>query len=194
MIDDGERGEFRISDSKAYVKIRYEVRVEGGPLLKGVDGPEEMDFLTGYRQVIPGLERRLIGHVAGDKLSFTVPPEEAFGIRHEELVIEKKRSEFHFPGGFEPYPGMQLPLISSAQGAPDTVTVREIREDTIVIDCNHPLSGAALRYDLEIIEARPATEKDTCSEWEETSQSEPCGCAPHEIVLGSTAGENPSEA
>lgn len=192
MIEPGEPGEFRISDSKVYVKIRYSVRVEGGPVIKGADRLEEMDFLTGYSQVIPGLEKRLIGHTVGDKLAFTVPAEEAFGIRHQELVIEKKRSEFHFPGGLEPYPGMELPLISSAQGAPDTVIVREIRGDTIVIDCNHPLSGAALQYDLEIIEARPATEKDICGQWEETSNAEPCGCAPHEIVLGSARGGEPS--
>jgi FKBP-type peptidyl-prolyl cis-trans isomerase 2 len=55
-----------------------------------------------------------------------------------------------------------------------------------VIDANHPLSGATLEYDLEIVEARPAKSSDVCSEWEaEKSDScESCGCSPHQITLG----------
>lgn len=187
-------GRFQISDTKSYVKIRYRVRIENGPVLKGAAQPEEMEFVTGYSQVIPGLERRLIGHLVGEKLAFTVPPEEAFGLSHKDLIIEKNRNEFHFPGGLVPYPGMELPLVSSVEGAPETVIVREIKGDIIVIDCNHPLSGASLQYDLEIVEARPATEKDVCAEWEETSGSEACGGSPHELILGATDPETLSRA
>lgn len=183
---------YSIQDSSCYVKIRYTVRVENGPVIKGAGELEVMDFVTGYAQVIPGLEKRLIGHAVGDKLSFTVPPEEAFGIRHEELVFEKSKADFHFPQGMEPYPGMEIPLITSYNEAPDTAIVKEIKGDSIVIDCNHPLSGAPLQYNLEIVEARPATSNDVCSEWEEQSAESPCSsgscsgaCSPYEVVLGS---------
>jgi len=192
MADSAGQTEFRVTDSKSYVKIRYTVRVENGPVIKGADRLEEMDFVTGYGQVIPGLERRLIGHTRGEKLSFGVPAEEAFGPRLPELVIEKTRDEFHFPQGTEPYVGMQLPLIGSGADSPDTVMIREIKGDNIVIDCNHPLSGLPLLYDLEIIEARPAEEKDTCAEWDEKPVNETCGgCAPHEIVLGRPSHGDP---
>lgn len=184
--------EFQITGAKTYVKILYRVRVQNGPVLKGAAEPETMDFVTGYRQVIPGLEKRLIGRGRGERLEFTVPPEEAFGARHKELVIEKPKSDFHFPRGMEPYPGMALPFVSPIEGAPETVMVREVKPDTIVIDCNHPLSGAALQYELEIVEARPATDKDLCSEWEQQSESVLCGCGPHEIVLGSQEGDEPA--
>ncbi len=185
MTDSGGHTEFRVTDSRSYVKIRYTVRVENGPVLKGAGELEEMDFVTGYGHVIPGLERRLIGHTRGERLSFAVPAEEAFGTRRQELVIEKNRDEFHFPQGLEPYPGMQLPLIGPGSDAPDTVMIREVKGDRIVIDLNHPLSGLPLLYDLEIIEVRPAEEKDMCAEWDEKPVSDMCGgCAPHEIVLG----------
>ncbi len=171
----------RIAPSQWYVRIRYQVRIENGPILRGGGEPATMDFVTGYGQVIPGLERRLTGHSLGEKLSFTVPAEEAFGLRTEELVFEKKKTEFHFPPGIQPHPGMEIPVITGADG-PETVMISEIRDETIVIDCNHPLCGKALQYDLEIVEARPARETDVCAEWEEKGDA--CTGSPHQMILG----------
>ncbi len=179
-----EPSDYRIAASSCYIKIRYSVRVVGGPVLKGAQGPELMDFVTGYGHVISGLEKRLVGHATGEKLSFTVPAEEAFGPRHDELLIEKQKSDFYFPAGMTPYPGMQLPLITEASNAPDTVIVREVRDNSIVIDCNHPLAGAALQYELEIVEARPARSTDVCGEWEEQADEHQCCGHVPEIVLG----------
>jgi FKBP-type peptidyl-prolyl cis-trans isomerase SlyD len=191
MDDKTAKASQKIGDSKFYVKIRYTVRVANGPILKGAHGPEFMDFVTGYRQVIPGLELRLLGRQVGEKLSFSVPPEEAFGLRHQELVIEKSKEDFHFPPGMEPFAGMELPLVAGDGNAPDTVIIREVREDSIVIDANHPLSGATLEYDLEIVEARPAKPTDLCEEWEEEKggKEESCCSAPHQIVLGAEEPE-----
>jgi len=185
-----EASDYRIAESSCYIKIRYSVRVVGGPVLKGAQEPELMDFVTGYGHVIRGLEKRLVGHGSGEKLSFTVPAEEAFGTRHHELLIEKQKSDFHFPPGMAPYPGMELPLITSASEAPDTVIIREVRDNSIVIDCNHPLAGAALHYDLEIVEARPARSTDVCGEWEQQGADRQCCGQVPEIVLG---GEEQSE-
>ncbi len=205
MTDTKAPPTYRIQDSSCYVKIRYTVRVENGPVIKGAGELEIMDFVTGYAQVIPGLEKRLIGHCAGDRLSFTVPPEEAFGPRIEELVFEKNKEDFHFPAGMQPFPGMELPLISSYNEAPDTVIIKEIKGDNIVIDCNHPLSGATLQYNLEVVEARPATQNDVCSEWEEQSGESDCSsgacssscsgsCSPYEVVLGQAPDPGASES
>ena len=175
-----------IRDSKWYVKIKYSVRIQNGPLLKGGPEPEVMDFVTGYQHVVPGLERRLVGHHVGETLSFTVPAEEAFGPKIDELVIEKDKSAFHFPAGYVPSAGMELPIITNDDNAPDTVRIKEIKDDTIVIDLNHPLAGAALQYELEIIEARPATSNDVCSEWDQQAsscQDNVCGSLIQEIVL-----------
>jgi FKBP-type peptidyl-prolyl cis-trans isomerase SlyD len=189
-MDENAEQTNKVTDCQCYVKIKYSVRVVDGPFLKGAAEPEVMDFVTGYGHVIPGLEKRLLGHGPGAKLSFVIPPHECFGVRHEELVIEKSKEDFHFPKGLEPLPGMEIPLVCSADVAPDTVTIREIRGDTIVIDCNHPLAGLSLKYNLEIIEARPASPTDVCAEWEEKNVESDCGCSPCQIVLGSQEIEN----
>jgi FKBP-type peptidyl-prolyl cis-trans isomerase 2 len=153
-------------------------------LLKGYVEPETMDFVTGYLHVIPGLERRLIGHHVGEKLSFAVPAEEAFGPRREDLIIEKAKADFHFPQGVNPSVGMEIPLVAATENAPETVTIREVRDYTILIDLNHPLAGMDLQYDLEILEARPARPTDVCAEWDQQRIPEAwCPSVP-QIVLG----------
>lgn len=183
MPNNSGSSEFAIMDSMTYVKISYTVRIADGPLLKGGSTPEIMDFVTGYLQVVPGLEKRLVGRKIGDSLSFTIGPEEAFGQRHDELLIEKERSQFHFPGGMEPFPGMEIPVVTSSEQAPDTAMVREVRENTILIDLNHPLAGMSLQYDLQVVEARPATEKDVCGEWDKVESDQQCCSSVQEIVL-----------
>lgn len=166
---------YKISERSSFVKIRYRVRIPDGLVLKGAQELEFMDFVTGYAQVVPGLEKRLVGRSIGEKMEFTVPPEEAFGPRYSELVIEKNRADFHFPPGMTPHIGMELPIIFSGSDGPDTVMIKAIKGDTIVVDANHALAGASLQYELEIVEARPATSEDICSEWDEQCGEGACG-------------------
>ena len=173
-----------VADSGWYVKIKYSVRVVDGPILKGDATPAMLDFVTGYGQVIPGLERRLVGHTAGETLSFVVPPEEAFGLSYDELVFEKEWADFNFPEGVKPVPGMEIALVSSDPNAPDTVLIKEVHDDKIVIDCNHPLAGKAFEYKLKIIETRPAREDEICAEWEQKTYEGPFETSLPGIVLG----------
>ncbi len=176
---------YKIQDSGSYVKIRYRVKIVGGPVLKGVPEPETMDFVTGYRHVIPGLEKRLVGETNGRKLNFEVPAEEAFGVRDEKMVFLKKIEEFHFPPGVKPFPGMEIPVLCNDDEGPGSVTIKDVREDGIVIDFNHALAGFPLGYELEIMEARPSRQSDVCAEWDKKDDdASQCSCLPHEIVLG----------
>ncbi|MGC8605100.1 MAG: FKBP-type peptidyl-prolyl cis-trans isomerase [Desulfomonilaceae bacterium] len=185
MTDSSNLEPYKIQDSGSYVKIRYRVRIVGGPILKGGSELEIMDFVTGYGHVIPGLEKRLVGETYGKKLTFEVPAEEAFGVRDEKMVFLKKMEEFHFPPGLKPFPGMELPVLCNDDEGPGTVTIKDVRDDGIVIDFNHALAGFPLGYDLEIIEARPSRQSDVCAEWDKKAgdSTESC-CAPQEIVLG----------
>jgi FKBP-type peptidyl-prolyl cis-trans isomerase 2 len=186
-----ENQPYVIGEHMSYVKIQYRVRVPDGPVLKGGTQPEIMDFVTGFMQVVPGLESRLMGHRAGERLNLTVPAAEAFGEHREDLVFEKSKADFHFPPGTQPYPGMELPLITGTDNAPDSVIVKAVKEDAIVIDLNPPMAGMTLEYDLEILEARPASNTDICGEWQQTNDPGACCPSAPEIVLGAgSPGDN----
>jgi len=111
-------------------------------------------YLHGAMNIIPGLENALTGKVAGDELSVSIPPEEAYGVRDEARQQEVPRDMF--PEDVEIEVGMQF----HAQG-PDghqlVVTVVKVEDDRITVDGNHPLAGVQLNFDVKVLEVREAT-------------------------------------
>ena len=110
-------------------------------------------YLHGASNIIPGLENALTGKVAGDELSVSIPPEEAYGVRDAAREQEVPRSAF--PAEQEIEVGMQF----HAQGPDDQaimVTISKIEDETITVDGNHPLASVHLNCDVKVMEVRDA--------------------------------------
>ena len=111
-------------------------------------------YLHGASNIIPGLENALDGKSAGDELSVSVPPEQAYGVHDTEKTQTVPRDMF--PSGEMIEAGMQF----HAQG-PDgqqlVVTVVKVEDDNITVDGNHPLAGVHLNFDIKILDVRAAT-------------------------------------
>ncbi len=144
----------------SFVRIRYRLRTDRGEYVRG--DPREADaileFYTGYRQVLPSLEERLVGRSQGERLRFEIGPGEAFGPYREELIREKSFDEF--PEGRSLEPGKWAVARDDRTRAAYGYYVREKRPNSIVLDYNHPLAGRTLMYDLVIEEVRPATQEE----------------------------------
>ncbi len=128
---------------------------EGNVLDKSPEG-QPLAYLHGHSNIIPGLEKQLEGKVVGDKLTAVVEPAEAYGEYHEENVQSIPRE--HFQGIDNLQVGMQLQ--SEAEGQLILVTVKEVSEDSVTIDGNHPLAGKQLTFDVEITNVREASEEE----------------------------------
>lgn len=113
-------------------------------------------FLEGAGQIIPGLEKEIIGMAVGEKTNVTIPAADAYGNKNNELVITVQRSQF--PEGAELNIG-DVFQVNQDQGMPPFAVV-EINGDDITLDGNHPLSGQDLTFDIEITEVREATEEE----------------------------------
>ncbi|MBB3139990.1 FKBP-type peptidyl-prolyl cis-trans isomerase [Halomonas organivorans] len=111
-----------------------------------------LEYLHGHDNLMAGLERALAGREAGAELSVTLAPGEAYGLRDEALVREVGRDAFPVP---DLAPGMRFQ--TPGDDGPEIVTVLEVRDDSVVIDTNHPLAGRTLHYRLEVLEVREAT-------------------------------------
>lgn len=114
---------------------------------------EPLSYLHGHDNIVAGLERSLSGREAGTRLSVTLMPAEAYGVRDEALVQEVSRNAF---SGID---ALATGMRFQAQG-PDgarAVTVVEVSETQVVIDANHPLAGKTLTYAIEILDVRVAT-------------------------------------
>ena len=142
----------QIAENKV-ISIHYTLTNNKGEVLdkSGTDAP--LVYLHGAGNIIPGLENALTGKGAGDKLNVTIPPEQAYGVRMENMVQTVQRDMF---GGIDNIEaGMQF----HAEGntGPVVVTVTEINGDDLTIDGNHPLAGETLTFDVEVADIRDAT-------------------------------------
>ncbi|NDJ35454.1 MAG: peptidylprolyl isomerase [Chloroflexi bacterium] len=141
----------------AVVSLHYKLfLVEDGDLVESTsDGP--LVYLHGHDNIIPGLERQLEGMGAGDKASIVVQPEEAYGDYNngaqEEIPLEA------LPGDLDLEEGMILSLLDD-QNNQHIVVVLEVKDDTVVLDFNHPLAGEALRFEVEIAHVRAASDEE----------------------------------
>ena len=149
-----------IQQKGTYVKIRYRLRTEEGEYVKGdpQEGFAYLDFFTGYKQVMPALEKRLIEEKTGEKIEFSVSAEEAFGSYCAGKV--KKMDYESFPEGRDLQEGKYVVARDEITRTSYGYFVRKKEEDHIILDYNHPLAGKSLVYNLEILEVRAATQEE----------------------------------
>jgi FKBP-type peptidyl-prolyl cis-trans isomerase SlyD len=138
---------------------------------------EPLTYIHGYAQIVPGLEKRLEGLHAGDRQSFVLPPEEAFGERDEEAILAVDRADF--PDSSTVAPGDEF-MANGPDGEPLAMRVTEVQDDLFVVDVNHPLAGQRVRFEVEVSSVRPASEEEIAkaqAELEERIEAADDGCA-----------------
>ncbi|HFD12108.1 MAG TPA: peptidylprolyl isomerase [Crenotrichaceae bacterium] len=143
-------------DDKKVVSMQYTLTNDAGEVLDQSQPGEPLVYLHGAGNIIPGLEKELSGKSAGETLKVRVVPEDAYGVRDEEMVQVMPRSVFQGVDTIEP--GMQFHADSPKGSA--TITVTKVENDDITVDGNHPLAGEALTFDVEITDIRDATSEE----------------------------------
>lgn len=131
------------------VKFHYTVKLEDGEVVETTRGGEPLSFTVGSERLLPGLEEAILGLKKGDRREVTIPPEKGFGERREELLKEVPKSMFK--EGAELLKGAWIELRPAA-GPPRLAVIHEVKEDTVVLDFNHPLAGRTLTFDIEIVD------------------------------------------
>ena len=138
------------------VTFNYTLRDDQGAVIDSSSGRAPLSYLHGKGNIIPGLERALVGKAAGDKLDVTVAPEHGYGPRDERLVQIVARAKFGDVANIAP--GMQV-RASGKQGA-RLVTVVRVDRDFVTVDGNHPLAGRTLHFSVEVADVRKATHEE----------------------------------
>jgi FKBP-type peptidyl-prolyl cis-trans isomerase SlyD len=138
----------------SFVVMEYDLHLEDGSYVKGQDAPASMNFIAGYNQVLPGLEKRLLGLEEGAEAEFTIPSGEAFGDCDQSLV--QTRSLAEFPEGRHLEPGKWALAKNEDTKAQFSYLVRAKTDSSITLDFNHPLAGKDLYYRVKVVKVRPA--------------------------------------
>jgi len=136
------------------VVLEYTVHLENGFCVKGEDGPASLNFVVGYNQVLPALERRLLGLLPGDAVDFIIPAREAFGEYDPSQV--SKRTYDEFPRGRKMEVGKWAVATDEKTGAQYNYYVKGKDEDSVTLDFNHPLAGKDLYYHVKVVHVRSA--------------------------------------
>ncbi|WP_045222336.1 FKBP-type peptidyl-prolyl cis-trans isomerase [Desulfonatronum thioautotrophicum] len=130
------------------IKVHYTGRLDSGQVFDSSADREPLEFTLGQGQLIPGFEAAVTGMQAGDKKTVTIPAEDAYGPRQDELLFSVERSQL--PDHIQPEVGQQLQVNQEGQTA--VVTISELTDTTMTLDANHPLAGENLTFDLEVVE------------------------------------------
>ncbi len=131
------------------VKVHYTGKLEDGVVFDSSKDRPPLEFTIGGGEVIAGFENGIIGMEVGSTKTISIPPEEAYGPRREELVLYVKKTDF--PDNIVPAVGQQLQVRQPNGGIIDLV-VTEMNDDTVTLDANHPLAGKTLIFDVELVE------------------------------------------
>jgi peptidylprolyl isomerase len=130
------------------VKVHFTGRLKNGEVFTSSGDSEPLEFTLGSGQLIPGFEKAITGMEVGETKTVTLPPEEAYGPRQEDLVVDVKKS--NFPEDLTPLIGEEL-QIPQKDGEPLTVTVCDTSGDTVTLDANHRLAGYALTFTILLV-------------------------------------------
>ncbi|MCL6417626.1 peptidylprolyl isomerase [Aestuariirhabdus sp. Z084] len=139
------------------VSMNYKLTDDTGEVIDSSEGGEPLNYLHGASNIIPGLEKELVGKVQGDALTVTVQPAEAYGELDPELVQTVEKGLFEGVESIEP--GMMFQA-QGPNGEVQRIMVKAVEGDEVTIDANHPLAGKVLHFEVEIVSVRDATEEE----------------------------------
>lgn len=130
------------------ISLHYTGTLNNGERFDSSEGREPLSFEVGAGQVIPGFDKAVVGMKVNEQKKFTIPAAEAYGDLNEELVYEIPKDSI--PADLNPEKGQRL-VSNLSDGRQIPVTVTEVREETIMLDANHPLAGEDLTFDITIV-------------------------------------------
>lgn len=150
-------------DNNKVITLAYQIAAlpqeENGKevLLEERTAEEPLEFIFGTGALLNFVEESLRGQSSGFIKSLTVYPEDGYGYYNEKLLTWMDKSKF--PKGMDLKLGMKFQT-QGPNGDPIAVILKEIKDNKVLIDGNHPLAGMVLRFDLRVLRVREASAKE----------------------------------
>jgi FKBP-type peptidyl-prolyl cis-trans isomerase SlpA len=134
------------------VLMHFSLSLADGTVADSTNEGEPLRFVMGDGTLIEGLELVLYGLKQGDRQCLSIEPRDAFGFPDEENIHTLPRREF--PADIQLEAGLIIGF-TTPSGEEVPGAIKEIREDEVVVDFNHPLAGNEIIFDVEILEIKP---------------------------------------
>ena len=146
-----------IIDDNAVVSISYRLENGDGELLDSSQGQLPLVYMHNTNALLSSLERELTGHQKGDAFDVVIYPEDGYGYSKEELIQELPRSRFD---GIDLSVGLRVKASNQESDETEMMTVKDITDETVTVDTNHPLAGQILHFKIVIVDVRMPTQAE----------------------------------
>ena len=132
------------------VRLHFALHLESGEEIDTTRRSDPAMFTVGDGNLLPGFEAAILGMRAGDDAQILIEPEDAFGPHREENIQILRRDRFGADLDLE----VGLMVSFSGPGGELPGVVREVMEEHVEVDFNHPLAGRRIVFDVSIIDVR----------------------------------------
>jgi peptidylprolyl isomerase len=112
-------------------------------------GREIFEFTIGSHEVMPGINKGVVGMVEGERKLMTLQPQDAYGEFRPNLIQEISRQRL--PSDVVLKVGKRLTTIGQKSGRRRKVRVVELTPTTVVVDGNHPLAGKTVEVEFQLL-------------------------------------------
>ncbi len=143
------------------VSLSYTLEVDGD-VIETVAAEKPMMFIYGTGYLLPKFEEYIAGKKVGDTFEFTLTEDEGYGKVNPDAIVELPKKLFEVEGKIEDgllTPGNVLPMMDS-EGNRLNGGIDEVKDETVIMNFNHPLAGAALHFTGKVEAIREATETE----------------------------------
>ena len=130
------------------VKVHYHGKLTDGSTFDSSEGRDPLEFTVGSGQVIKGFDDAMVNMEVGEKKTVQIPVDHAYGERNEDMIMEYPKTEF--PADMTPEVGMELHMSDNA-GNVFPVVIAEVKDESVLLDANHPLAGEDLTFEIELV-------------------------------------------
>lgn len=135
------------------ITLYFSLEMENGDLIDSNFDKKSPTFTFGDGSLMGAFEEAIVGMVAGDKNSFTIPPEKGFGQPNDNNFQTVSRTSFD--SDIELEKGLVISF-ADPKGGEFPGIVKSFDDDEVVIDFNHPLSGRTIIFNVEVIDVKPS--------------------------------------
>ncbi|MEO1819111.1 MULTISPECIES: FKBP-type peptidyl-prolyl cis-trans isomerase [Pseudomonas] len=132
------------------VTLHFTLKLPNGDVVDTTLDKQPATFKVGDGSLLPGFEQVLFGLKAGDARSFEIDPERGFGPGNEQNIQTVPRDQFN---EMELESGL-LVIFTDAAGGELPGVVKQVHDQVVEVDFNHPLAGKVITFDVEIVDVR----------------------------------------
>lgn len=174
------------AEKNKMVAVHYTLTVDGA--IADQSRPEHpLEFVFGTGMLLPKFEAAIEGQEEGYKTSFTLAPADGYGEIMPEAIVDLPKTVFMMDGKVADdilFVGSQIPM-SDAAGNRLLGVVKEVGDESVKMDFNHPMAGKTLNFDVEVVSVRDVTPEDLaaqggcgcgCDSCHDDCHDSECGC------------------